>query len=601
MKNFLKTILACSIGTFFGFSLLIFFGLIFLTALARLSLSDIDDRDSKNKHVLFLPLKGEIVEHKGSFFWEWKEDSPFFQGPRKLGLFEIQESLRKAKNDKNIHGVYLKIGHLQSGWASAEAIHRALLDFKSSGKFIQAYGENFSEKTYYIASASDKIHIYPEGSFELNGIAAIPLFAKGALEKLGIHPEVFRVGEFKSAVEIFTKDKMSEENRYQTRKLIGSIWSHFVQEVRIHRKIDPQIFNQLASNLKVLRASDALEKGLVDEPSSEKQVIDLLKTLVGTSKDDQSPLIHFDQYFHQQKMPFALKNKPRIAVIFAMGEIISGNSTNQFIGSETIVRALRDIEKEKDVKALVLRVNSPGGNALAADVIWRQTMELKKTKPVIASFGDLATSGGYYISAGADHIFTEAKTLTGSIGIFGLFFNTQKFFNDKLGITFDRVLTHPYSDLGNSNRKMTNFERARIQSEINKTYTQFLRVVKQGRNFQTNKEIERLARGRIWSGTQAQQVGLVDEQGGLMEALKKAAEISQLGDNWEIEIFPHEKNPFEKFIRTLGEITLMKTFKRSPLSNNQFFEKHLPTLKRLKNWQQMGRVLALDPYLMIID
>ena len=596
MKKFLKTVFACSIGTFFGLSLLIFFGLVFLIAIANLSPSRMGERDIKDKSILFLPLKGEIVERKDFFFWDGEVAPPFFQGPRRLGLFEIQESLRKAKDDDKILGVYLKIGHLKTGWASAEAIHRALLDFKASGKFVQAYGEHFNEKNYYIASAADRIYIYPEGSFELNGIAVVPLFAKGALEKLGIHPQILRVGEFKSAAETFTEEKMSEKSRLQTRELINDVWNHFVQEVAARRELDPQIFNQLASNLKVLRASEALENSLVDKPSSEQQVIELLKTLAETSKDDKPPLVHFNRYFRQQQRSFDLKDKPRIAVIFATGGIISGDSTEGFVGSETIVRALRNIGREKNVKALVIRVNSPGGSALAADVIWRQTLELKKTKPVIASFGDVAASGGYYISSGADYIFAEAKTLTGSIGVFGMFFNTKKFFNGKLGVTFDRVLTHPYSDVGSSSRDMTSFERNRIQSTVNETYAQFLRVVKQGRNFQTDEETDRLARGRVWSGLQAQQVGLVDEQGGIMEALQKAAEVSQLGDSWEVEVFPREKNFFEELISAIGEMSFVKSL----FTSSQVFEELLPTLKRLKAWQQMGEILALDPNLVMI-
>ena len=597
MKAFFKTVLACSIGTFFGFSLLIFFGVIFMVIASSLSSSGGGDRQVKDKSILFLPLKGELVERKGSFFIDWEEDSPFFSGPRRVGLFEIQESLRKAKDDKKIRGVYLKMGHLRAGWASAEALHRALLDFKSSGKFIQAYGESFNEKTYYIASVADKIHIYPEGSFELNGIAAVPMFAKGTLEKLGIHPQIFRVGEFKSAVETFTEDRMSDESRRQTRELVNDLWNHFVQEVAVRREIDPKVINQLASDLKILRATDALDNGLVDEPSSEEQVIDLLKTLVGTSKDKRLPLVSASRYYRYKKQSFDLKDSPRIAVIFASGEIISGNSSDDYIGSDDIVAALREIGRDKNIKALVLRVNSPGGSALASDVIWRQTLELKKTKPVIASFGDVAASGGYYMSAGADHIFAEAKTLTGSIGVFGLFFTTKKFFNNKLGVTFDRVLTHPYADVGSGSRQMTTFERDRIQSEINETYAQFLRVVKQGRNFQTKEETDKVARGRVWSGIQAHQVGLIDETGGLMDALKKAADVSQLGDSWEVEVFPREKSPFDQFVRALGDMSLVKAL----LGGDQTLAEVLPFLKRLKGWQKMGEVLALNPNMMTID
>ncbi|MCB0384024.1 MAG: signal peptide peptidase SppA, partial [Bdellovibrionales bacterium] len=417
MKTFMKSVLACAIGTVFGFALLMFFGIVFLIATASLSSSKMGEASIKDNSILFIPLRGEVVERKGTFFMDWEEDSPFFSGTRRIGLFELQEAIRKAKSDKKIRGIYLKVGGLRCGWASAEAIYRSLLDFKSSGKYIQAYGEYFDEKSYLIASTADKIHIYPEGSFEFNGIAAVPLFAKGTLEKLNIETQIFRAGEFKSAVELFTQEKMSPENRQQTLELVNDLWNHYVQTIAERRQIEAQELNRIASDLDVLRSHQALQHNLADEPASEEQVLELLRTLSDTEKDKKLPLVSFSNYYRSTNQGFGLGKSNRIAVIFASGEIISGRNTDEYVGSEDILMAMRQIAKEKDIKGLVIRVNSPGGSALASDVIWRQTLEVKKTKPVIASFGDIAASGGYYLAAGADHIFAEANTLTGSIGV----------------------------------------------------------------------------------------------------------------------------------------------------------------------------------------
>lgn len=408
---------------------------------------------------------------------------------------------------------------------------------------------------------------------------------------MGIQTQIFRVGEFKSAVEMFTQEKMSPENRQQTRELVNDLWNHFVQIIAERRQIEPQVLNDLASDLDVLRAHQALEHKLADEPASEEQVLELLRTLSGTEKDKKLPLVSFSRYYRSTSQGFALGKPNRIAVIFASGEIISGRSSDDYVGSEDLLTAMRQISRDKEIKGLVIRVNSPGGSALASDVIWRQTLEIKKTKPVIASFGDIAASGGYYLAAGADHIFAEANTLTGSIGVFGVYFTTQDFFDKKLGVTFDRVLTHPYADVGDGSRPMTTFERKRIQSQVEQTYQQFLRVVKQGRNYQSEEEVDNVARGRVWSGLQALQQGLVDDQGGLSEALKKAAEVANLGDSWDVEVFPREKSPFEQLMMAFGDMAWVQNL----LQSEHPFQDIVDLWNRMRVWQKGGGVLALNP------
>ncbi|MCC7403650.1 MAG: signal peptide peptidase SppA [Bdellovibrionales bacterium] len=597
MKAFFKSVFASALGTVLGLGLLFFSGMLLMIVIATLSSNQMGEVGLKQNSILYFNLKGRIIEQKGSFFADWAEDSPFFSGPRTHGLFEMLESLRKGKTDAKVRGAYIKLGDLDCGWASIEALRRAFIDFKSEGKFVHVYAENYDERTYYLATVADKIYVYPEGSFEFNGIGVVPLFVKGTLEKLGITPQIFKVGEFKSAVEIFSQDRMSRESREQTSELINDLWNVFIQEVGKARNLEASVLNKLAADLEITRADQAIEKGLVDEPVAEEQVLELLRGLTHTKSDQPAPLVSYSSYFHKLSEPaFNLSHKKRIAVIFAEGEIISGNSSDEYIGSDDLVKAMREVAREKDIKGLVIRVNSPGGSALASDVIWRQTLEVKKTKPVVASFGDVAASGGYYLSAGADFVYAEPNTLTGSIGVFGVMFTTQEFFNQKLGITFDRVLTHPYADIGDGSRNMNDFERNRIQAEVEKTYQQFLRVVKQGRNYQSPEEVDNVARGRVWSGIQAQQNGLVDERGGLYEALDKIAEVAQLGDDWEVEVFPREKSPFEQFMEAFGETSLFKKL----VSLQQPVEELAKLWARLPQWQRQGGILALDPQQFVI-
>lgn len=597
MKAFFKSVFASALGTVLGLGLLFFSGMLLMIVIATLSSNQMGEVGLKQNSILYFNLKGRIIEQKGSFFADWAEDSPFFSGPRTHGLFEMLESLRKGKTDAKVRGAYIKLGDLDCGWASIEALRRAFIDFKSEGKFVHVYAENYDERTYYLATVADKIYVYPEGSFEFNGIGVVPLFVKGTLEKLGITPQIFKVGEFKSAVEIFSQDRMSRESREQTSELINDLWNVFIQEVGKARNLEASVLNKLAADLEITRADQAIEKGLVDEPVAEEQVLELLRGLTHTKSDQPAPLVSYSSYFHKLSEPaFNLSHKKRIAVIFAEGEIISGNSSDEYIGSDDLVKAMREVARDKDIKGLVIRVNSPGGSALASDVIWRQTLEVKKTKPVVASFGDVAASGGYYLSAGADFVYAEPNTLTGSIGVFGVMFTTQEFFNQKLGITFDRVLTHPYADIGDGSRNMNDFERNRIQAEVEKTYQQFLRVVKQGRNYQSPEEVDNVARGRVWSGIQAQQNGLVDERGGLYEALDKIAEVAQLGDDWEVEVFPREKSPFEQFMEAFGETSLFKKF----VSLQQPVEELAKLWARLPQWQRHGGILALDPQQFVI-
>lgn len=591
MKSMIKSMFTCVLGTMIGLSLFLFLGVSSLILFSHVITTQFGEGKIEKGSVLFLPLEGEVVERKGNMFMDWEEDSPFFRGPRHIGLWEVQQALKKAKEDPRIKGLYIKIGPLAAGWASLTSLVTSLADFKKSGKFVHVYGEAFDEKSYFVATIADRIHAYPEGSFEFNGIAAVPVFIKGTLDKLGIRPMIFRVGEFKSAVETFTQEKMSEPSRQQTRELIDDIWNHYISQISQLRGIPPESLNRVAAELLVTKTSEALEQHLVDDASSEEQVLDQMKTLVQSPKDKKLDLVSLMRYFKITEEPSLPQSRKKIGILFASGEIISGSSSEGYVGSEDFLASLRQIAKDKEIKALVLRVNSPGGSALAADVIWRQILELKKSKPVVASFGDVAASGGYYIAAGANHIFAYPQSVTGSIGVFGVMFNAQEFSQQKLGLSFDRVASHPHADIGSSTRKMLPIEQQKIQKEVEQTYQQFLRVVQQGRDFDSLEETDHLAQGRVWSGLRAKELGLVDEFGGLGEALAKAAELAQLGDSWDVEIFPQEKSPLQQFVQVLTEMSFLQNW----LLPDLLSQEEWGILSRFQHLKKMGRLLALDP------
>lgn len=586
--------IAGTLGTFIGFALLILFISILLFSVGRYSGLSNGEGKIDNQSVLFIPLTGEIVERKGNMFLDWEEDSPFFRGPRHVGLWEMQQALIRAKTDKRIQGVYLKLGPLSSGWASLNTLVESLLDFKKSGKFIYAYGENFDEKSYFVASTSQQIIGYPEGSFEFNGLAAVTPFLKGTLDKLGIKPQIFRVGEYKSAIEIFIQEKMSEANRKQTSELITDIWNTYIGQISKLRHLSQEDLNRFANELSITKMTQALELKMIDDIASETQVLEKIKSLAGTPKDQKLNLISFTRYERTlSEKDFSL-NHPSVGVLFASGEIISGSSSEGYIGSDDIVALLRQMGKEKNIKAIVLRINSPGGSALAADIIAKEINEIKKTKPVVASLGDTAASGGYYIAAGADQIFSLPQTITGSIGVFGVMFNAQNFLNQKLGITFDRVVSHNFADMGNSTREMTPMEHDKIQADVEHTYQQFLKIVQQGRNFKTIEEIEPLAQGRVWSGIQAQKLKLIDQMGDLSRAIEAAAKLAKLDpQNGNVEIYPREKSSLQQFLQLMSDMTYGDD---ATLFPSQFhLTNEIKTLNHFhQHWKKLDPVLTLE-------
>ncbi|MBS1504809.1 MAG: signal peptide peptidase SppA, partial [Bacteroidetes bacterium] len=382
-----------------------------------------------------------------------------------------------AKTDKNIRGIFLDESYMLSGQATTEEIRNALIDFKQSGKFIIAYSEVYTQNFYYLASVADEIYINPKGIFEFRGFSSQITFLKGTLDKLGIQVQVLRVGTYKSAVEPFILTKMSDANRAQVTSYVGSLYDHFLSGISESRKVDKGLLFNIANNLSIQFPEDAQKYKLVDGLKYRDEVLDELKERTGVAKKSSLHTVELADYTSSSDKPEKKDNKNHIAIIYASGEIAGGDGDDNSIGSDRISAALRKARLDDNVKAVVLRVNSPGGSSIASDVIWREVMLTKKVKPMIVSMGDYAASGGYYISCAADSIFAQPNTITGSIGIFAIIPNMQKLFNDKLGLSFDGVKTGKYADLGDVSRPLSSEEKAILQNSVNRGYDEFTRAV----------------------------------------------------------------------------------------------------------------------------
>ena len=457
-----------------------------------------------------------------------------------IELKEILDNIDKAKSDEKISGIYLHLSDLKSGMSSIEEIRNKLLDFKSTGKFIYSYSEVYSQLSYYLSSVSDSVFLNPKGMVEFNGFSAGVVFYKDLLEKIGLDIQVIRHGKFKSAVEPYMYNGMSDENREQIEKMLNSMSKVINEGVSQQRNISVKRINEIINNLELNSSKASKQLNFIDELKYEDEVIAFLEN---KSKN----IIDFSDYMDVIYEKSVSQDK--IAIIYATGPINSGKGSYNSIGSETTVKAIRQATKDEKVKAIVLRVNSPGGSALASDVILRELNLAKQKKKIIVSMGDYAASGGYYISCNADKIFANNTTLTGSIGVFGIVPNTQKLLNEKIGVYIDTVNTHKYSDLGNGYRKLTKYELDVIQNSVEDVYETFITHVSKGRGISVD-EVDKIGQGRVWSGVDALEIGLVDEIGGLEEAIASAAELSDL-DDYRIITLPNKKDEFEELIKKI--------------------------------------------------
>ena len=534
--KFLGNVLAVIVGLF-AFSIvamLIFFGIIGLVAS-----SSEKEVTLESNSILHLDLNGRTLVERTS-----EEDLVFgsfldpFGGENTAGLVNLKKAIGEAKTNENVKGIYLNAGLIGAGQAGILELREALLDFKESGKFIVAYDEAYSEGGYFLASVADEIYLNPLGGIDFNGFSSEGIFLKGFFEKVGIKPEVFRVGEFKSAVEPFILDKMSPENRLQTQYFLDDINNHALELIAKSRGIAQDSLIRINHQMLVRKPKDAVTYKLATALKYEDEVHSILKEKLGLKEDDQIATINATDLGGMAKSK-NITSSNRIAVILAEGEIVDGNADGA-ISSEKFAKEIRKARKDENIKAIVLRVNSPGGSILASDVIWREMSEAKKVKPVIVSMGEVAASGGYYIAAPADTIVAQPNTITGSIGIFGILFNVQELVNDKLGVTTDVVSTGELSDFGNMARPLSEVERTIIQSSVEDGYETFISRVAEGRGMHPDS-VRKIASGRVWTGSQAKARGLVDVLGGLDTAIGIAAAKIKAGDDYRVVYYPEKK------------------------------------------------------------
>ena len=542
MKNFFKHLLITILGVFVSLLLLFF---VMIGVIGAMVSSGDKETVVKENSILYVDFKQEIVDRASDNPLEGF-DFMSMQPQNNMGLNKILKAIAEAKEDPNIKGIFMEIDAVGAGAATTEEIRDALIDFKTSGKFIISYSDTYSQKAYYLATVSDKVYLNPEGMIEWMGLRSEIMFFKGALEKLGVEPQILRHGKFKSAVEPFMLDKMSPENREQTLTYMGSIWNHWVDGISKARNVSVDELNRLANNMEIFNGKSCIDNKLVDSLIYKDQLIDKLKDLTSTPEKEDLKTVTLAQYF---KVPAkkAKFSKDKIAVIYAQGEIGMGEGSEDAIGSDGISRAIRKARRDSTIKAIVFRVNSPGGSALASEVIWREVELANKVKPVIVSMGDVAASGGYYIAAPATTIMASPTTITGSIGVFGLFFNLQNVMNKKLGINVDVVKTNDHADFFSQFRPMTAEEKAVGQKFIEETYQTFIGHVAEGRGLEVEK-VDEIGQGRVWSGVNAKDIKLVDEFGGLNAAIKLAAEKAKV-EKYRLVELPEQKDPFQEIIK----------------------------------------------------
>ena len=507
----------------------------------------------KNQSLLIIKLDGKIVERKSNNPFEDLE-LPGIKLSNTTGLNQILSCIEKAKTDERIKGIYLELSEINAGYATVEEIRNALIDFKTSGKFIYTYADMISQKAYYLATTSDSLMLNPIGMFDFRGLNAEHTFFKKAMDKFGIEMQVVRGknNKFKSAVEPYLFDKMSDANREQTNVYLKSIWNHVLKGISERRKIPVDSLNSYADDVMTFQKTDkALKYRFFDNLKYKDQVLADFRKLTGLGSNDEIPVVSVGEYDKVPKTvgPGGLA-KDRIAIVYAEGEIDSGSDGPYQIDSKEVSKGIREARTDSAVKAIVIRVNSPGGSAYGSEVIWREVILAQKVKPVIVSMGDYAASGGYYIACGADEILANPTTITGSIGVFGTIPNLSGLLTDKIGITFDNVSTNEHSDMPSITRKMTPFEKNLMQTYVESTYEIFLSHVADGRKKSTTY-VDSIGQGRVWSGENGKLNGLVDEFGGLNDAVKLAAVKAKI-QRYRIKELPKQKDTFEELMKSFS-------------------------------------------------
>ncbi len=590
MKQFFKFMFASMLGFFLTFIIIFFIMVGMIASIASFSRKDVVEVEKQS--VLHLSLDKEIVDRGGRSPFE-SFDFFSFSPSSAIGLNDIINNLKKAKKDDKIEGIFLDLSLLSAGWSTIHEIRQAIEDFKESGKFVVAYGESFTQNAYYLATTADEIYLHPEGVVDFRGINAEMFFLKNMLDRLGIDPQIIRHGEFKSAGEMFNQERMSPENREQMTSYINSIWNNVMADIAKSRGLSVNHLNQVANELLTRNSELAMEWDMIDGIMHRDQILDEIRTRIGIEPEDDINFISLARYDRAPR-PKAMerpRTRDKIAVVYGMGNILPGSGSETTIGSDRIAGAIREARKDTTVKAIVFRINSPGGSALASDVILREVKLAAQEKPVIASMGDVAASGGYYIACKADLIVANPNTITGSIGVFGMIPNMQGFFNEKLGITFDNVKTNDFSDLASVSRPLTRAEREIIKEGIERVYETFISHVAEGREM-TTSTVDELGRGRVWSGSEARQNGLIDEFGGLNYAIEKAAEMAEL-ENYRLVEYPKRREFLAMLMEDFGGI------RENRLKNKLGSAYHL--YKQVDQVNEMTGILMRMPYDPVLD
>ncbi|MCE5206214.1 MAG: signal peptide peptidase SppA [Porphyromonadaceae bacterium] len=558
MKDFIKIMLASAVGFLIAQVILSLIAMLLFFGMMGSVLSTVTSEKFvlQENSVLNLRLDGTIAERT-------PEEDPFTSMigddyPSVTGLNDIVAAIRKAKNEDKIKGIYLDSRNLSASMATLAEIRQELASFKESGKFIVSYADTYTQGGYYLASVADKVAINPQGMLDLHGLASTPLFFKDALDKLGIEMQIFKVGTYKSAVEPFTQNEMSEANRMQVASYLNDAWSFLRQDIAASRSLTGVAVDSLANAMPMLQSTDYLiSANLVDTLLYETEMKDYLRTLMDIEKENKIPSVTVDEMKSVNTKPVK-KTDNTIALLYASGNIVSGNGSME-IQDKYMVDQIEKLRKDKEVKAVVFRINSGGGSAYASEQIWKAISSLKEEKPVVVSMGDLAASGGYYIACNATKIVAQPTTLTGSIGIFGMFPNMEGT-SKKIGIHTDEVKTHEFADFGNITRPVSTREGEMLQAYIEKGYDLFLTRCAEGRNMPKDS-MALYAEGRVWTGNQAKEIGLVDELGGIEKAIETAAELANLGKSYVIFEYPKMRSRIDELLKPAKEELAARTLK----------------------------------------
>lgn len=549
MKEFFKFMFASFLGTLIT---LLVIGLIFIGMIAGIvSMSQDKEVEVKSNSVLHISWKTPIQDRGSENPFE-NFDFNTMESKKPVGLNTILTNLEKASEDPNIDGIFLDMESVPAGMATLEEIRNKLVEFKESGKFIISYANNYDQRGYYLASLADEIYLNPEGMILFKGLHAQLMFFKGLLEKLEIDMQVLRGpdNKFKSAVEPLLLEKMSEANREQFETLLNSAWGQMLVDLSYSRDISIDDLNQIADQLELTSAEKALEYNFIDGIMYRDELIDLLKEKTGREEDEKVRSVSFGKYTNAKSKKERKMTKDKVAVIYAEGSIVQGKGGQGEIGSASLAATIRKVRQDENIKAIVFRVNSPGGDAQASEEIRREVELAGIDKPFIVSMGNLAASGGYWISTNADYIFAQPTTITGSIGVFGIIPNFKELFNNKLGITFDEVMTNQNADFIDVMKPMSEFQKAKIDEQIVKIYEDFTNLVANTRNLDV-AYVNDVGRGRVWLGIDALELKLVDQMGGLEDAIAYAAEQAELGDEYRLSEYPKEEDFVEQLIKEI--------------------------------------------------